>query len=114
MGSLITFYYLITALVFSCILGEQLPGFPVQKELPSPETRPHHSMLHYRKGAEGLPLGITDWRKVGIKLDRSVWKVWPRTKMMMDRLDYRGGSGDEEEGMSWRSDLDLEQKVQLG
>ena len=41
-------------------------------------------MLHYRKGAEGPPLGITEWKKVRIKQDRSVWKLWPRTKMMMD------------------------------
>ena len=34
--------------------------------------------------------------------------------MMMDGLDYGGGSGDEEEGIGWRSTLDLEQKLQKG
>uniref|UniRef100_A0A452QN22 Coagulation factor XIII A chain n=1 Tax=Ursus americanus TaxID=9643 RepID=A0A452QN22_URSAM len=33
---------------------------------------------------EGPPLGITEWKKVRIKLDTSVWKLWPRIKMMMD------------------------------
>lgn len=63
---------------------------------------------------KGLSLGITDWKKVRIKLDRLVWKLWPRTKMMMDGLDYGGGSGDEEEEMGWRSTLDLEQKLLKG
>lgn len=31
-----------------------------------------------------------------------------------DGLDYGDGSGDEEEGIDWRSTLDLEQKLQRG